>query len=209
MGAPAKFLFDQDFSGRGAETALSKASFDRAVAEAEVRGRRAGHASAVSEAENRGAQALERIGEGLAALASSLQVIEDRLETEAVEVAVAVARKLAPALIDREPFVELAALATDCFAHLTGAPHVAIRVNDAFYATAREQLEDIARARGFAGRLIVLADADIAPGDCRIEWSDGGVIRDRGKAEAAIAEAVERYLAVRHAGAHPSGGNDE
>jgi flagellar assembly protein FliH len=209
MGAPAKFLFDQDFSDREAETALSKTSFDRAVADAETRGRRVGHAGAMSDAEKRGALAMERIAESLTVLASSLQVIEDRLETEAVEVAIAVARKLAPALIDREPFAELAALATDCFAHLTGAPHVSIRVNDAFYSTAREQLEDIARARGFAGRLIVLADADIAPGDCRIEWSDGGIIRDRGKAEAAIAEAVERYLAVRRANANPFGGNDE
>ena len=41
------------------------------------------------------------------------------------------------------------------------------------------------------------AESDIAPGDCRIEWADGGLDRDRARAEAAIAEAVENYLAVR------------
>ncbi len=43
----------------------------------------------------------------------------------------------------------------------------------------------------------MLAEPDIAPGDCRIEWADGGVKRDRAATEAAIAEAVARYVAAR------------
>jgi flagellar assembly protein FliH len=76
------------------------------------------------------------------------------------------------------------------------APHVVVRLNDALYADARERLEDIARMRGFEGRLVVLAEPDIAPGDCRIEWADGGVTRERAKTEAAIGEAVAGYIAV-------------
>ena len=72
-----------------------------------------------------------------------------------------------------------------------------VRVNDPLYADARERLEEIARMRGFEGRLVVLAEPDIACGDCRIEWADGGVNRDRAAIEAAIGEAVARYLAVR------------
>jgi flagellar assembly protein FliH len=44
---------------------------------------------------------------------------------------------------------------------------------------------------------VVLAEPDIAPGDCRIEWADGGVNRNRASAEAAISEAVNRYVAAR------------
>ena len=44
---------------------------------------------------------------------------------------------------------------------------------------------------------MVLAEPDIAPGDCRIEWADGGVKRDRAAIEAAIDEAVARYVAAR------------
>ena len=69
------------------------------------------------------------------------------------------ARKLAPALIAREPFAEISALASDCFRELIASPHIAVRVNDALYAAAREKLDDIARARGFEGRLVVLARA--------------------------------------------------
>ena len=51
--------------------------------------------------------------------------------------------------------------------------------------------------QGFDGRLIVLAETGLAPGDCRIEWADGGLTRDRAATAAAIGEAVTRYVAAR------------
>ena len=204
MSPRAKFMFDVDFAGGGeteAERARSQQELDAAIADAESRGYRAGHAAALHEeqvqSERRTAAALERIGAALAAMSGGLNAIERRLEAEAVEVAVAVASKLAPELIAREPFGEICALAADCFNHLVGAPHVVVRVNDALYADARERIEEIARMSGFEGRLVVLAEPDIGAGDCRIEWADGGLTRDRAATEAAINEAVGRYVAAR------------
>ena len=37
----------------------------------------------------------------------------------------------------------------------------------------------------------------MAPGDCRIEWADGGVTRDRAATLAAIDDVVGRYVAAR------------
>ncbi len=203
MSARAKFLFDTDFgpAPKEVEPKISTAAHEAALAEAEARGSRTGlaaaEAQARSEAERRAAAALERIAAAVEQLGRNMQTLEERLESEAVEVAVAVARKLAPALIAREPFVEIAALATECFAELVTAPHVVVRVNEALYAAARERLEEIARGRGFEGRLVVLAERDVAPGDCRVEWADGGIRRDRAATERAIAEAVERYVTAR------------
>ena len=109
----------------------------------------------------------------------------------------AVAKKLAPELIAREPFAEISALAIDCFRHLVAAPHVVVRVNDQLHANARERIEETTRLGGFEGRLVVLAEPDIAPGDCRIEWADGGIKRDGAATQAAIDEAVARYIAGR------------
>jgi flagellar assembly protein FliH len=201
--APAKFLFNVDFGASEDQRAesITKAALEIAVAEAESRGYRGGHAAgqaeSSAEAQRRMAAALERIAGTLSTLAGGLQGIEQRLEAEAVEVAVAVASKLAGELIAREPFEEIAALASDCFNQLLAAPHVVVRINDALYADARERLEEIARLRGFEGRLVVLAEPDIAPGDCRIEWADGGVKRDRARTEAAINDAVAGYVADR------------
>jgi flagellar assembly protein FliH len=44
---------------------------------------------------------------------------------------------------------------------------------------------------------VVIGETDIAAGDCRIEWADGGVNRDRAATETAITEAVDRYIAAR------------
>jgi flagellar assembly protein FliH len=115
-----------------------------------------------------------------------------------------VGRKLASALIDGEPLVEINALAGDCLRQLIGVPHVVVRINDGIYEQARDRLEALAQAQGFSGRLVILAAPEIPPGDCRIEWADGGVVRDSAAIEAAIADAVERYVASRLAGARPA-----
>jgi flagellar assembly protein FliH len=207
MSAPAKFLFDDDF---GRADGRQPGAGRVAVAEAEARGYRAGFAAAAAEAavdtERRTASALARTAASLETLAQGLKAIEGRLEAEAVEVAVAVARKLAPALVGREPFAEIAALASESFTHLVGAPHVVVRINDALYECARGRLQEIAATCGFEGRLVVLAEPDVEPGDCRIEWADGGVVRHRAATEAVIIEAVERYLAVRRAAAQAGHG---
>jgi len=199
MSARAKFMFDVDFGagGEGARRTVTLAAHEAALADAGAKAYRDGVADAQADAQRRAAAALERIAAGVEGLAHRFAAIEARLEAEAVEVAVAVARKLAPELIAREPFAEIAALARDCFTHLVTAPHVVVRVSDALHAQAREQLEEAARTHGFAGRLVVLAEPDIAPGDCRIEWADGGIVRDRAATEAAIGEMVNRYAAAR------------
>ncbi|MFZ0426354.1 MAG: FliH/SctL family protein [Xanthobacteraceae bacterium] len=205
MSAATKFLFDTDFSGKAerkpAEPMIPLAEHATKLAEAETAAHRRGFAQAQNDAGvesgRRTAAALERIAAGLAAATDALQVIETRLECEAVEVAVAVARKLAPALVAREPFAEVSALASECFRQLTSSPHIAVRVNDALYAAAKEKLDEVARAKNFEGRLVVLAEPDIALGDCRIEWADGGINRDSAAADAAIGEAVTRYVGAR------------
>ena len=141
------------------------------------------------------------IAKSLEDVMRGLSGVEARLETEAVDVAVAVAKKLAAALIEREPLAEISALAMDCFRHLVTAPHVVVRVNDAQHASVGKPIEEMVRARGLASHLVVLAEPEIQTGDCRIEWADGGVNRDRSATEAAIDEAVSRYVKARLAAA--------
>jgi flagellar assembly protein FliH len=204
MTARAKFLFDLDFAaptGVKQANTISLAAHETALAEAEARGYANGLVAAEAQertrAERQTAAAYERIGAVLSRLANELPAIAGRMEAEAVGVAVAVARKLAPALIAKEPFAEIAALAGAALRELTAAPHVVIRVNEALYPLAHERLAAMARACGFEARLVVLGETEIAPGDCRIEWADGGLIRDRAAVEAAVAQAVERYIAGR------------
>jgi flagellar assembly protein FliH len=203
MGAaPAKFLFDNDFAGGGErKPSISLVEHAQKLKEAEAsaysRGLADAQAAAKAETEARTAATLERIAAGLKALDRGLAAIEARLETEAVEVAVAVAKKLAPALLAREPLAEITALATECFRHLVASPHVVVRVSDALHEAARDELDEIIHRLALDSRLVVLAEPHIAPGDCRIEWADGGIVRDSAATAAAIDEAVARYIGAR------------
>jgi flagellar assembly protein FliH len=212
MAAQAKYLFDQDFAAVDpAERPIPPGELALKLGEAESKGFRDGFDTAEKEghsvAARRSAAAFELIGDALDRMARDLAVIEDRIRAESVELAAAVARKLAPELVLREPFAEIAALVTECFRQLTAAPHVVIRVNEALLETARTQLDEIARTRGFEGRLVVIAEPEIALGDCKIEWADGGIIRDAAKTDLAISNAIGRCLGARQTAVMPELGD--
>ena len=207
--AKAKYLFDQDFApnAKAAEKPIAAAELALMVGEAESKGFRQGFEAAEQEAAviaaRRTAAAFERMADQIEQFARGIVAAEQRIEAEAIELAVAIARKLVPELVVREPFGEIAALVTECFRQLASSPHIIVRVNNALHATARERLEEIARTRGFEGRLVVIAEPEIALGDCKIEWADGGVVRDQAKIETAISTAILRYLGARPSAVMP------
>lgn len=203
MAAPAKFLFDMDFSApdKTRERPATPSEIAQKIAAAEARayrdGYEAGQREAKAESDRRTALALEEIGIAIKGIAARFSGIETRMETEAVDVAVAVARKLCNELISREPLGEIAGLVRDCFSHLVSAPHLVVRINEQLYEAARERIERLAKQSGFEGRLVILAEPEVASGDCKIEWADGGVVLERAAIEARINELVGRYMASR------------
>jgi flagellar assembly protein FliH len=204
MGAPAKYLFDQDFSvpDKARERAATTTEIAEQIAAAEARGYRTGFDAAQREAkaesDRRAARALEDIGIAFQTIATGFSGIEIRMETEAVDIAVAVARKLCSELVAGEPMAEIEALVSDCFRHLVSTPHLVVRINDRLYDAARERIEGMAKQSGFQGRLVILAAPDVETGDCRIEWADGGVVLERTAIETKINELVGRYMASRN-----------
>jgi flagellar assembly protein FliH len=204
MAAPAKFLFDMDFSApdRMRERPATPAEIAQKVAAAEARAYREGYDAAQREAkaesDRRSAAALEEIGVNIKGIAQRFSGIESRMETEAVDVAVAVARKLCSTLIAAEPLSEIVGLVKDCISHLVATPHLVVRINEALYDAAHERIERLAKQSGFEGRLVILAEPEIATGDCKIEWADGGVVLEREAIEAKINELVGRYIASRN-----------
>jgi flagellar assembly protein FliH len=204
MAAPAKFLFDMDFSApdRMRERPATPAEIAQKVAAAEARAYRDGFDAAQREAkaesDRRSALALEEIGINIKTIAQRFGGIETRMETEAVDVAISVARKLCSTLIAAEPLGEITGLVKDCFSHLVATPHLVVRINDSLYEAAHERIERMAKQSGFEGRLVILAEPEIGTGDCKIEWADGGVVLERAAIEAKIDELVGRYIASRN-----------
>jgi flagellar assembly protein FliH len=209
MAAPAKFLFDTDFAApdKAREKPATPAEIAQKVAAAEARAYRDGYDAAQREAkaesDRRAALALEEIGVAIKGIVSRFAGIETRMETEAVDVAVAVARKLCNDLIAAEPLGEITGLVRECFSHLVSTPHLVVRIHESLYEGAREKIEQMAKRSGFEGRLVILAEPEIAKGDCRIEWADGGVVLERAAIEAKVNELVGRYMASRGQAGRP------
>ncbi|AVO47651.1 FliH/SctL family protein [Phreatobacter cathodiphilus] len=202
MAAPVKYLFETEFgqeAKRAAEPRITLAEHQQLVAQARQEGHAAGFAAGEAKAmaaiERQRALALGQLGDRLAGAAAALSGLEGRLEAEAIDIAVAVARKLSDALVAREPLDAVRDLVADCFANLRSAPHLVVRVNDDLLEDARTELTKLAAERGFDGRLVIMAEPAIALGDCRIEWSSGGIMLDREETARRIAEAVGRYIA--------------
>jgi flagellar assembly protein FliH len=212
MAAPAKFMFDMDFSApdRTRERPATAVEIAQTVAAAEARAYRdgydAGQREAKADSDRRAALALEEIKISMQGIAARFSALETRMETEAVDVAIAVARKLSGELVAAEPFGEIIALVKDCFSHLVATPHLVVRINEELYDGARERFERLAKQSGFEGRLVILAEPEIATGDCRIEWADGGVVLERATIDAKINELVGRYMASRNGAASAATG---
>src|ERR1017187_3852831 len=141
MKATAKYLFDEDFAAREKPT-ITLVEAERRRVDAESLAYRKGFAAGQEQAQN---GALGLIADGMERLDKALAGIETRLESEAVEVAVAVAGKLAPELIAREPFAEISALATETFTHLVKAPQVVVHIGAEAYEPTKAKLDEIAQ----------------------------------------------------------------
>lgn len=198
MTAPSKYLFDLDFANRAAGSDAERSAPHGAAAAGYDEGLAAGRKEAEMQSARLLALAVEQMAQALTRLDSEMRDIENRMQAEAVAVAVAVGRKLAHELLAREPLAEIESLIRTCLQQLTATPHVAIRVSDRLYPALLEKLDHISGESGYQNRLVVLAESDIRDGDCRIEWADGGMIRDRDRIEATIAESVQRFIDARH-----------
>jgi flagellar assembly protein FliH len=186
-----KFLFQRDFS---APIGTPSPKTQEALADAErrgiERGRAEGRAQAMAENDAALAATVARLAE--AAMGMLARADEDReaFEREAIAFAMALAQKLAGDALARFPMDAIAQVARSSFEHLRGVPHLVVRVNDDLVENTDALMKKIARERGFEGRLVIMGEPDIARGDARLEWADGGIVRDGAR----IGEAVARSI---------------
>lgn len=205
MSATAKFLFDRAFENTPLsgpthlvfdafddEPAYKVADLEAAKQEAFADGRLAGLAEAQAGIEAAAAAALDRLAVVLQSLFADRETATARIRREAALAAVSTAKILAPALTERFPAVEIEALLQETLPQLHGEARLTVRVSAPRLTVLVPRIEQIASDTGFAGRVEIAVDPMLTGEDCRIEWSNGGVVRDRAKIEAQIDAAVAR-----------------
>jgi flagellar assembly protein FliH len=206
--APQRFTFTRAFPEtpdrmvplEKKEPTLAVSEHERIVAAAAAGAREQGFAEGKAAADGEEAahlaRAMDSVALGLDALRFELDAIAAQASAEAIRFAQAIARQLAGKLMDAAPMAQIEDTARRIFEDLRGQPHVAVRVAPDLADAAKERLQRIVRDHGFEGRLVVLGEPEIATGDVRIEWADGGIVRDRAAAERLIDDSVARALAA-------------
>jgi len=204
--APARFNFDLDLTRTEIEgdllTEAAQAELRRLAREEGHKagydaGYAAGERSAASVADQALAVAASILTDRAASLLGQIDHARAEAERDAVALSAVIAGKLATALIAREPAAELEALLAECLAGLEHAPHLVIRCHTDLADRLREIAAERIAASGFAGRLIVMGEPEIALADGRIEWADGGLVRDMDAIGIDIDARIAEYLAAR------------
>lgn len=202
MPSIRKFLFDTDLGkAKGAPapkpirrnfTAVElEAEKAKALAEGQVKGA----ADAAQQAAARAAAAFESISAQLGKLIHQVDAQRGETTKTAVAAAVAMTRKLLPALARREAMGEIEALISECLGRMHDAPKIVVRLNESHVEAFRQRIDAIATATGFSGRVAIVADPGLAPEDARVEWADGGVERNTAQVWKEIEVAIQRFIA--------------
>lgn len=218
MTNPVRFLFDNDFAAPPPDATVPEeelipmmpvaeheARLAQVEAEAVERGRREGEEGAVAAAQNRLAAEAERLADAAHRMIEMLDGDMRRIEGQAVDLSAEIARRIAGHALDAYPQAQILALIEECLSPLRRVRHLAIRVNEAEAEHLKAPIEALAATNGFEGRLLILGEPDTAPGDCRIEWADGGILFEKQTVLEAVDQAVETFLADRGGAAMPVG----
>jgi flagellar assembly protein FliH len=193
-----KFTFDTEFHAGG----------ERRTAEAERRQKKTltieeietlqatAHAEGQSSAAARSAEAIERAIAALTiavrASAGQAHAEIEAVRAEAAAIALAAARKLAPAAIAALPHADVEIALREAMHQAIGEPRLTLRTSPDIAALIEPRLTDIAQEEGYDGRIHVTADPHFTGADCRIEWRGGGAERSFEAIADALAQIIDQ-----------------
>lgn len=205
MAGKAKFLFDMPFDGskprversyapKAPPPKFSAEELEAAKLAARAEGEAAGRQAAYGDHQRTLEQALQGIAARLGEIAGAEARSRTAARAEAVEIAAAIARKLAGRLIAQRPQEQIEALVLRCMDDMREEPRLVIRAADSVVQLLDERIDQLVAQSGFGGKVVLVPDASMAPTDCRIDWADGAAERRQAMLEQEIDQAVERYI---------------
>lgn len=199
MAEPIKYTFDQAFDG-GAKSRydleLERIQQEGEIAktEAHSQGIETGRQQVLTEIEAQTLETLNQVAQASHALFSQQAQLEASLKQDMVQLAYAIATKLAPSLIRQHPMAEIEALIQDCLATANREQHLVVRVSENIADAVNERLDNMKASTNFPGQIVLIGETGYGPQDCRVEWPDGGTERRYVDVQKEIENAVQRFV---------------
>ena len=157
-------------------------------------GRQAAFQEAEATTERRIATALEALTGHLAAINATQEQANEALLKDCIALSATVTRKLLPEWSRRQGTEEVEAVVHQCLSQIDKDIRVTVRLHPGEVDPIREQAGQLADNTSFEGKLIFTEDPRVGPGDCRVDWGDGGAERDQSRLMAEIDAVIARAL---------------
>ena len=203
---PRPFTFDLEFDDAGAVVAppvLVRVITPEEVEAAREEGFARGQASVVARAETAQAQALGEIGRMLGAALSTLTALAHEHRSAAAELALAAARAIAGAALERCPEAPAEAALEALAQEVSASPRLVISAHPGQADRLRAALEQQADRIGYPGAVVFKAEPRLSPCGFSFDWGDGRAAFDPDAAFARVRAALEGALAVEGLHAEP------
>lgn len=200
--APSRpFAFDTEFDSDGVVVQASawrpaKRSYGPDEVEALVaRARAETREQTLAEMASVQSMALSAIGQALDAAAPALTQVAQQHREQSVELALAAARVVAAASLERFPQGPLQAALEALGQEIDASPRLVIRTGELTDET-RVRLEQLCADAGFSGVVAFRDEPGLPIAAFRLEWTDGRAAFDPENAFARMAEALNSALAA-------------
>jgi flagellar assembly protein FliH len=151
-------------------------------------------ADAMAQTERQTATALNTIAQHFAKIDGEVKAAAEQISDTSLELSLAMVRRLFPEFARQHGLEEVKELLGRCLDNLRTEPRFTVKVASGQAEALKSEIEALAQSRGFEGRIVVAAEESLKPGDCRIEWSQGGMIRSADEIWKAIEAAMEQAL---------------
>ena len=156
-------------------------------------GKATGSAEAKASIDRSVADALTVAGQALQTLGPALDDLRAGIEANALQTVTTIVRKIVPYYVRKHGFDEVEALLRDCLSAAYDEPRIVVRAHDSVLVSLTDQLDTLTKSSGFNGNVVLFEDQELAPGDCRVEWADGGAERDVNRIWEKIEMAITRF----------------
>jgi len=192
MGTETRFLFETDFGDLEATERKAEKFSAEDIASAKQEALEIARAELRGFEEKRAADLLTEMSGKLSALSSARAADLQSATESAVGIAVAMCRKMLPALAARNALGEIESHIARTLAEVHGEPRVVVRVSEDNVAALQSSIEGL--ANGLDGEIVLLADDRLPATDCHVMWADGGSERDVQRTWSEIDKAVEQII---------------
>lgn len=189
--------FDEDEKEQEAPPpAFTAEELESARADGYARGMDAGIAQTRQQQEETTNALLDGIGGRL----ETLLAAEKRRDTETAVIAAKIAHicvhKIAPSISGAFSYQDIVSTIESVLDERHDEPRIVVFVHETMVDRLKDNIDSIARARGYGGKAILFSDPALSPADCRVEWADGGVERLQHDITARIEREIVRAIST-------------